>query len=93
MSLVSVCNASDPRQLWTFSGEDRGEAGTLRPAANMSECAAGTGGQCVVGGAGGGHGVFGSGGVSVESGLGVVVGVTEGQHIFIRAFVWLGPPF
>ena len=35
---LATCNASEPRQQWTFSGEDRGEAGTLRPSANSSAC-------------------------------------------------------
>ena len=36
--VVAACNAADPRQQWTFSGEDGGEAGTLRASSNASLC-------------------------------------------------------
>eukprot|EP01050_Picozoa_sp_SAG11_P003574 SAG11_NODE_205_length_12427_cov_8.010140_7_plen_910_part_00 len=35
---LADCDASDARQLWTFSGEDRGEAGTLIASSNTSMC-------------------------------------------------------
>jgi hypothetical protein len=38
LALVACGSGDEPRQLWTFSGEDRGEAGTLRSSSNASAC-------------------------------------------------------
>ena len=35
---LAACNANDARQLWTFSGEDRGEAGVLKAQSNATLC-------------------------------------------------------
>ena len=38
---LTVCDAPprpDPSRLWTFSGEDKGESGTLRPSSNATVC-------------------------------------------------------
>ena len=35
---LAPCEATDARQLWTFSGEDRGEPGTLSAESNASLC-------------------------------------------------------
>jgi hypothetical protein len=36
--VVASCQAADQQQMWTFSGEDGGEAGTLGASSNVSLC-------------------------------------------------------